>query len=269
MPTAAIEQKLCELFAAHPDGIVAAYLFGSVARGTASARSDVDVAALFEAAPPATLEGLPLDLESQIARLVGRPAQVIVLNTSPAELVHRVLRDGVLVLDRAPGARIRFEVRARNVLRSAADPRTLSAPAAPRAVTDLDLLAQKLALIETCVQELRTLARPAEFRRDVREARFALHTLQIAIQAALDVASHIVSDARLGEPETNRELFERLARHGWLPVDLAATMARMAGFRNIVVHGYGGVNLEIAKDIVEHRLSDLTAFATAIRARLG
>lgn len=112
------------------------------------------------------------------------------------------------------------------------------------------------------------LARPAEIRRDVREARFVLHTLQIAIQAAIDVASHIVSDQRLGEPETNRELFDRLARHEWLPDDLAATMGRMAGFRNIVVHGYGGVNLEITRDIVEHRLDDLLAFAAAIRARL-
>jgi hypothetical protein len=41
-------------------------------------------------------------------------------------------------------------------------------------VTDLDLLAQKLVFIETCVQELRTLARPAEIQRDVREARFVL-----------------------------------------------------------------------------------------------
>jgi len=61
------------------------------------------------------------------------------------------------------------------------------------------------------------------------------------------VASHIVSDERLGEPETNRELFDHLAQHGWLPAELAATMGRMAGFRNIVVHGYGGVNLEIRR----------------------
>ena len=114
MPTVAIEQSLRELFAAHPEGIVAAYLYGSVARGTAGARSDVDVAVLFEAVPPATLEGLPLDLENQIARRVERPAQVVVLNTAPVGLIHRVLRDGVLVLDRAPNVRIRFEVRARN-----------------------------------------------------------------------------------------------------------------------------------------------------------
>ena len=103
-----------QLFAAEPAGIIAAYLFGSVARGAAHAGSDVDVAVLYTEAPPATIEGLPLDLESRIRRRVGRPAQVIVLNGAPAGLVHRVLRDGVLLLDRAPGARIRFEVRARN-----------------------------------------------------------------------------------------------------------------------------------------------------------
>ena len=114
MPTASIEQALRKLFASRPAGIVAAYLFGSVARGTAGARSDVDVAVLYEAAPPATIEGLPLDLENAIHQVVGRPVQVIVLNTAPVSLVHRVLRDGVLVLDRAPSARIRFEIRARN-----------------------------------------------------------------------------------------------------------------------------------------------------------
>ena len=114
MPTASIEQALRTFFASRPAGIVAAYLFGSVARGTAGAGSDVDVAVLYEAAPPATIEGLPLDLENAIHQVVARPVQVIVLNTAPVSLVHRVLRDGVLVLDRAPSARIRFEVRARN-----------------------------------------------------------------------------------------------------------------------------------------------------------
>ena len=114
MTVGTVERVLREFFAAQPGEIIAAYLFGSVARGTAAARSDVDLAVLYAAAPPATLEGLPLDLESRIEQLVSRPAQVIVLNTAPAGLVHRVLRDGVLLLDRDPNARIRFEVRARN-----------------------------------------------------------------------------------------------------------------------------------------------------------
>jgi uncharacterized protein len=109
-----IEQRLRDFFATEDGEIVAAYLFGSVARGTAGARSDLDVAVLYADRPPATLAGLPLDLERRLERLEGRPVQVIVLNTAPVGLVHRVLRDGLLLLDRDPSARIRFEVRARN-----------------------------------------------------------------------------------------------------------------------------------------------------------
>jgi predicted nucleotidyltransferase len=114
MAVDSLEDALREFFAAQPGGLLAAYLFRSAARGTAGARSDVDVAVLYAASPPATLEGLPLDLEDRVRHLVRRPVQVIVLNTAPVSLVHRVLRDGVLLLDRDPSSRIRFEVRARN-----------------------------------------------------------------------------------------------------------------------------------------------------------
>ena len=94
------------------------------------------------------------------------------------------------------------------------------------------------------------------------------HTLQIAIQAALDIASHIVSDGRLGESRTNGELFDLLQRHHWLSSALTDTMRQMVGFRNIVVLGYQSVDPEIMRDIVEHRLDDLLAFTAAIKSRL-
>ena len=135
-------------------------------------------------------------------------------------------------------------------------------------MTDPELVAKRLAVIETCVRELRELARPPEIAGDVREARFVEHTLQIAIQAALDTASHIVSDNRLGEPRTNRELFDLLARAGWIPSALAEALRDMAGFRNVLVHGYDTVDLAIVRDVVEHRLGDLLAFVEAVRRRL-
>ena len=48
-------------------------------------------------------------------------------------------------------------------------------------MTDPDLILKKLARIETCVADLRRLAKPAELTRDLREERFVEHTLQIAI----------------------------------------------------------------------------------------
>jgi len=136
-------------------------------------------------------------------------------------------------------------------------------------VTDPDLVAKKLALIETCVEQLRRLARPDALRSDVREERFVEHTLQVAIQSALDVASHLVSDERLGEPQTNRELFDLLVRAGRLPVELARVLRDMAGFRNVIVHGYQDVDLGVVEDVLRNHLDDLLAFVAAVRERLG
>lgn len=136
-------------------------------------------------------------------------------------------------------------------------------------MTDAELVARKLALIETYVRQLRQEARPERMGDDLKEERFIVHTVQLAAQAAIDAASHIVSDERLGEPESNRALFELLGRAGWLPSDLADSLGKMARFRNVVVHGYEIVDLAIVRDVVENRLGDLLAFARAIRQRLG
>lgn len=134
---------------------------------------------------------------------------------------------------------------------------------------DEALVEKLLAHIETCVRELREVARPERIATDVRERRFVEHTLQLAIQAALDVASHIVSDRRLGEPATNRELFDMLASDGWLSADLTASLRRMAGMRNILVHGYTKVDPDQVRLVVTGSLDDLLAFADAVRARLA
>ena len=135
-------------------------------------------------------------------------------------------------------------------------------------MTDLDLIAKKLAEIETYVRELRTLVNVEKIKVEVKEGRFAAHTLQLAIQNTLDVCSHIVSDERLGEPRTNQELFTLLEHNGWLPGPLARNLRNMAGFRNILVHGYQKLNLDVLSDVLQHRLPDLIDFVEVIRERL-
>jgi predicted nucleotidyltransferase len=92
----------------------AAYLFGSVARAEAGPESDVDVAVLLGDGEPRELQREGLRIEGELERRVGRTVQVVVLNLAPVDLVHRVLRDSVLLSEADRSARIRFEVRARN-----------------------------------------------------------------------------------------------------------------------------------------------------------
>ena len=114
MDRARIESELRSFFASNPGDAVAVYLYGSVARGTAREGSDIDVGVLLEEDPPRTLRGLKLDLEADLESLLETPVQLVVLNRAPPDLVHRVLRDGELVLDRDRSKRIRFEIKARN-----------------------------------------------------------------------------------------------------------------------------------------------------------
>jgi predicted nucleotidyltransferase len=114
MTTTPLEDRLRDRLRDAPAGVVCAYLFGSFARGEATSRSDVDVAVLFEKDPEPRLDAGPLDLEGELERALGRPVQLVVLNRAPADLVHRILRDGHVVLDRDRVRRIRFEVAKRN-----------------------------------------------------------------------------------------------------------------------------------------------------------
>jgi len=110
----ATSSALRAFFVTPPAGTVAVYLFGSVARAESAPGSDVDVAILFDQDPPRTLQGLHLGLADELQRALGRRVDLIILNHAPADLVHRVLRDGILVCERSRSARIRFEVRLRN-----------------------------------------------------------------------------------------------------------------------------------------------------------
>ena len=136
-------------------------------------------------------------------------------------------------------------------------------------MSDRRLVRKKLAFIEANVRELRKTARPELIPKDVREQRFVAYTLQICIQAAIDAASIIVSIERLGEPETNKDMFDLLVQAGWLPEKLLEPCRGMVGFRNVVVHGYAKVDPRRIRQILETDLDDLLGFVKAIRKRLG
>lgn len=109
-----VEKRVATFFETGPPGVLAVYLFGSVARGDDDEASDIDVAVLFNRPPAASLTGGRLSIEGELERHLGRAVDLVVLNEASADLVHRVLRDGQLVIDRDRSARLRFEVQRRN-----------------------------------------------------------------------------------------------------------------------------------------------------------
>ncbi len=108
-----LEEQLIEYFRPRPD-VCAVYLFGSRASGSERADSDVDVGLLYFEAPRAALTSTTFMDQANLADKLGVPVDLIVMNTAPADLVHRILSAQQLLLDKDPAFRVRFEVRRRN-----------------------------------------------------------------------------------------------------------------------------------------------------------
>ena len=131
-------------------------------------------------------------------------------------------------------------------------------------MVDRDLLRRKLAELAeyvTQVSEYRNLTVEG-YRADWRTQRIVERTLQMAIEACLDVASHVLADRGLRAPSTYAETFETLVQAGLMSPDLGRVMVEMTGFRNVIVHEYARIDADTVIRILRERLADFRRFET-------
>lgn len=138
-------------------------------------------------------------------------------------------------------------------------------------MVDRHVVVARLAKIREYVallRKIRDLATESQFVADPIVYGSAERYLQLAIQAVLDVSHHLLADLKLGLPADNRELFEQLARHKVVSVPLSRKLARMAGFRNLLVHEYMEIDRKRVYAILRHELGDFELFIRAVSRRL-
>jgi uncharacterized protein YutE (UPF0331/DUF86 family) len=131
-----------------------------------------------------------------------------------------------------------------------------------------DVVLSKVAILERCVARIREEYGDNEqnLLANVTRQDSIVLNLQRACEAAIDLAMHLVRIHRLGVPEESREAFELLRDARLLPPDLAQRLTRMVGFRNIAIHDYRKLNLDIVKSIVTTRLDDFLELARTVLA---
>lgn len=103
-----------------------------------------------------------------------------------------------------------------------------------------------------------------DFKTDKITRRYGERTLQLTIEACLDIAQHIISYEGFREPLNNKDCFQVLYEERIIPGELVERLKKMAQFRNIVVHDYLKINPEIVYAIVQKNLPDITAFISSI-----
>lgn len=84
-----------------------------------------------------------------------------------------------------------------------------------------------------------------------------------AIEGCIDAAQHVCASERWGPPDDNTDAMRVLARHRVLSEDLAETMARVVGFRNVLVHAYRDVDDRVVVENLQ-RLEDIDRFVASL-----
>ncbi|NSW82198.1 MAG: DUF86 domain-containing protein [Syntrophothermus sp.] len=128
-----------------------------------------------------------------------------------------------------------------------------------------DVILNKVQVVERCIKRINEEYdnNPGNLKDFTRQDSIILN-IQRACEACIDLAMHIVSEKGLGIPQSSREVFDILCNNGIVHDELAARLKAMVGFRNIAVHDYQQLNLEIVQKIVEKHLGDLKAFCTVV-----
>ena len=96
------------------------------------------------------------------------------------------------------------------------------------------------------------------------ERRWAVERgLQLCAQNALDIASHISSAVGL-DPGNYGSSIDCLVEAGALPRSFGEQFRGIAGFRNVLVHGYLEIDLDLIATILSERLDDFEVFASHV-----
>lgn len=138
-----------------------------------------------------------------------------------------------------------------------------------------DVILNKKESIERCLKQIRHYyERPSdvEFVEDYLKQDAIAINMQRACEQSIDVANHLVKTLKLGVPKDSRDSFRLLAEHGIISGELASNLIKMIGFRNVLVHEYQQLDLELMVDVIENHLDDLlllTQYALRATASSG
>jgi uncharacterized protein YutE (UPF0331/DUF86 family) len=135
---------------------------------------------------------------------------------------------------------------------------------------DPALVRRHLLALDAAVRQLRTHAgRPLEaLEQDPDEAWAVERGLHLCAQNCLDVATHLAAGAGRDVPDYASAI-DALGELGVLPDAFAASFRGIAGFRNVLVHGYLAVDLARMHRLLNERLDDFAAFAAHVESYLA
>lgn len=138
-------------------------------------------------------------------------------------------------------------------------------------MVDRDLILLKASAVNKHLNRVREkrLTDFQAFMTDLDRQESILFNLQMAIQNCIDMAAHIISEEGFGLPGSTNDMFYLLEENGYIDYGLTEKMVKAVGFRNLIVHEYGKIELKQVWEIAHKDIEDLNAYLKAIFEKLS
>lgn len=129
-----------------------------------------------------------------------------------------------------------------------------------------DVLLNKVATIERCLARVESEYQGHEDELETNYTRqdSIILNLQRACEGSIDAAMHLVRVNKLGVPQESRDAFDMLGEAGIINAVLCERLKAMVGFRNVAVHDYRKLNLEVVRKIIHEHLGDFREFGRIV-----
>lgn len=129
-------------------------------------------------------------------------------------------------------------------------------------MVDVEVIKQRLNQLSTSLNKIERFKGISleEFLQDDIIQDVVEYNLFIAINMMIDIATHIVVDNNMGNPETLGEAFCILNREKYLNDDEAKIYRNMVGLRNILSHEYLKIDKKIIYGVLKNNLVDIKKF---------
>jgi uncharacterized protein YutE (UPF0331/DUF86 family) len=129
----------------------------------------------------------------------------------------------------------------------------------------MEIIISKVESIQRCIK--RVLEEydndPANLENFTKQDSIVLN-LQRACELSIDMGNYIISKKSFRTPKTSRDVFEILADNSVIDTSLSVKLQKMTGFRNIAVHDYQRIDLNILKSIIENNIVDFKKLIEAV-----
>ncbi len=135
---------------------------------------------------------------------------------------------------------------------------------------DRAVIAERVAAVERHLRRVaeRLPVQADDLRAGTDAADVVLLHLWQATQTVIDLAVSWSVARGLGSPESYGDAFRRLQAAGLLDAGLADRLSRAAGFRNVVAHEYGSLDMRRVHQAACNGPVDLRAFLTQLSRSL-